>query len=382
MKKSILFLIFLNIFIFFSCSSDNNTDEENSTFDKEATMELLKAHPWKIQNQYVDGVKQNLLTEADDPYIINFLDNGFFEFANFSEWSKNEETWQISNEKLIIDGNSFTIETITSSQLVIKSNENGVSHSYTFTEEGDTNAFPQYIIGKIYRPVSETITAEGETEVITREDGHDFVQKILFEENHVMTVTDTMLYYLSWNKISESFIFLEANEKDLLEGENAGYEISLKNNGDLTFKYCYIREGGVKSSESSLIEATIVLRECNIWDYLDGPNWILVGVDKNDVALDEFPDMPFGTIWFFNSYTNMIEERIDKSDKEIEYMPWEFTEEPSEENIRIDITLDQTTSPNEIRTFKVMKANIAELWLSTEIDEDIYNFRFAVEVHE
>jgi len=382
MKKPTIYLIILIIFISFSCSNDSSTKEETSTFDEAATIELLKSHPWKIDYQLLNGVKCNLLTDQDDPYIINFLNDGFIEFANFSDWSKNEELWEISNEKLIMDGDPFSIETLTSTKLVIKCTEDGNSHSYAFTEEGDTNAFPQYIVGKIYRPVSGNITEEGVTDVVTIEDGYDFTQKFWIQDNNIMTMTDTMMYYLSWNKISESFIFLEEHEKDLLEGENAGYEISLGSNGDITVKYCYMIEGGVKSSESSLIETTMVLRECNLWDYLNGPNWVLIGVDKNDVALTEFPDMPFGTIWFFNSYTKMIEERTSYSDTEIEFLPWKFTEEPSEDNIRIDITLDQTITPNEIRTFKAMKINIAELWLSTEIDGDIYNFRFAIEEYK
>ncbi|MFA6662457.1 MAG: hypothetical protein WCS56_05445 [Bacilli bacterium] len=382
MKKPTIYLIILIIFISFSCSNDSSTKEETSTFDEAATIELLKSHPWKIDYQLLNGVKCNLLTDQDDPYIINFLNDGFIEFANFSDWSKNEELWEISNEKLIMDGDPFSIETLTSTKLVIKCTEDGNSHSYAFTEEGDTNAFPQYIVGKIYRPVSGNITEEGVTDVVTIEDGYDFTQKFWIQDNNIMTMTDTMMYYLSWNKISESFIFLEEHEKDLLEGENAGYEISLGSNGDITVKYCYMIEGRVKSSESSLIETTMVLRECNLWDYLNGPNWVLIGVDKNDVALTEFPDMPFGTIWFFNSYTKMIEERTSYSDTEIEFLPWKFTEEPSEDNIRIDITLDQTITPNEIRTFKAMKINIAELWLSTGIDGDHYNLRFAIEEYK
>jgi len=89
----------------------------------------------------------------------------------------------------------------------------------------------------------------------------NFTEKIWFEENNTMMVTDTMLRYLSWSKISESFVFLEGQGSDLLECKNAGYEISLESTGDVSLKTYYLNKGGVKSSESSAIMATVVLRE-------------------------------------------------------------------------------------------------------------------------
>jgi len=367
MKKSQICLLFFVFFTFFSCSKDD--DSENTNIDELAYAELLESHPWKLDYQLLNAVEE-------DPYIIKFMNNGFIEVADFSEWSKNEEEWEIKDGKLIIDGMSLSIETLTSTNLVLSVTDDGTSYSYTFKEEGDADAFPQYIVGKIYRPVSVTETEGGVTEVFEIEDGHDFTEKIWFEENNTMTVTDTMLHYLSWSKISESFIFLEGQGGDLFEErENAGYEISLESTGDITLKTCYMYKESVKSSESSLIEATAVLRECNLWDYLNGPDWVLWEVDKNDEALTEFSDMPLGTIWFFNSYTNMIEERTSYSDADTEYLPWKFTEEPKEENIRVDITVE----PEEVKTFKMMKGNIAELELSTEIDGDTYTFKFRVE---
>ena len=66
----------------------------------------------------------------------------------------------------------------------------------------------------------------------------------------------------------------------------------------------------------------------------------------------------------------MIEERTGYSDTETDYLPWKFTEDPTEENIRVDITVD----PDEVKTFKMMRVNIAELWLSTESDTYIFKF--------
>lgn len=378
MKKSGICFLFLVCFILFSCSDDDSeTGNSDSVFDSEAVAEILNSHPWKLDYQL-----SNLVEE--DPYIITFLNNGFVEYANFSEWSKEEEKWEVKDGKLIIDGMSFSIDKITSQELDISITEDGIPYSYNFTEEGDEEGFPLAIIGKVYLPVSGKYTIDGETEEFdkeNREDGHDFTQKIWFEENDIITFTDTMLHYASWNKISESFIFLEEQGDVILDDrKNVGFEISHGSTDDLTLKTYYIEgNGGVKSSESYMVTTTVVLREVNLWEYLDGPNWVLKEVDKNEVELTEFPDMPLGTIWFFNSFTHMVEERTDYSDADIDYMPWNFTEEPSESNIRIDITLDDTVEPNEVKTFKMMLVNIAELWLSTEIDGDTYTFKFEVE---
>jgi len=376
MKKSGICFLFLICFTLFSCSKDDDSETGNpdSVFDSEAVAEILESHPWKL----VDYQLSNLVEE--DPYILTFLNNGFVEYANFSEWSKEEEKWEVKDGKLIMDGMSFSIDKITSQELDISITDDGIPYSYNFTEEGDEEGFPLAIIGKVYLPVSGKNTVDG----ITMDEAYDFSEKICFQENNNITYTDTMLHYASWNKISESFIFLEGQGGDYIEDnrENAGYEISLESTGDLSLKTYYIEEnGGVKSLESYMVTTTVVLREVNLWEYLDGPNWVLKEIDKNEVAFTEFPYISLGTIWFFNSLTHMVEERTDYSDADIDYMPWNFTEEPSESNIRIDITLDDTVEPNEVQTFKMMKENMAELWLSTEIDGDTYTFKFEVELY-
>jgi len=375
MKKLIIYLFPLAIFVLFSCSKGDDSNNDDSNFDEVAATEIIKSHPWKISYQIVNGVKTDIFTDRNDPYVINFSNNGTLEFANFEDFYF-FETWEISNQKLIINEDVFSIDELNSNKLVFHATENGISHSYVFVDEGNADAFPAYIIGKTYKPIYQSNTIDGVEEVIEREDGHDFTQKINIQKSTI-TFTDTILYNISWDVFSESFIILSGNDNldnNLLDN-NCGYELKLKDNGDINVKtYYYYCNDPIRSSNSSLIESNIVLSEVDIWDYLEGPNWILVGVDKNDVAISNFSDMPLGTIWFFNSYTNMVEERISSTDTEIEYLPWEFKETPTNDNIRIDIMVSTFS-----KTFKVMKINFAELDLSTEIEGDIYTFKFEIE---
>ena len=361
MKTIKIWMPLLVAILFLFLVSCNDDDDENQ--DNDAIKELLVAHPWKIDKQLVDGNEVDLISSEDDPYVINFEVDGVFENANFTTWY-NDEEWEIVGNKLVIDGDPITIQKITSSELVVSYVEDNASKELYFVEEETADAFPGLaIFGKSYRVLEAQYGLEEQT---PENNPILFRQKVLIEEECI-TMSSKQLNYSSWDILSGSFVFVEEME---------GYDLKLADNGDILLVQYDYEDTSLKSG--SMSKNVLTYRECNLWDFLDGPEWVLNAVEKEGVVINENLPLPLGTIWYFNSYTNMVEERDDQSDVDIEYMGWNFVGTPNNEKVEITISVEE----GELQKFTMLKGNIAELELETVIDSETFLLMFEVEVDQ
>ncbi|MCI1779473.1 MAG: hypothetical protein LKI53_05890 [Bacteroidales bacterium] len=352
--KNLLFIYLLfAVPALFGCGGNDDKNEING-LDEESAKEILQAHPWKISS----------FISEEDPYIIIFGENGVFESVNFSEWSHDEE-WNIQNGHLVINGEYFDIAELTDSKLRLNFEESGTKKSFIFDKEDDKAGFPTYPLGKTYKVISGYFNGED----FTWEDNSAILRSKVLIENGSALITYSKKEDISWQAFSGSFAFSEDFDR--------GYEVEYRNDGDIILKW-YISESNIPKSSISgttVKEGEIILRECNVWDFICGPDWVLKEVDKNGISVTENIPVQIGTIWYFNVYTGKLEERAGGTSEDTEYMNWNFTEDPTEESVHIDIE----TEPGETITFALMRGNIAQLELKADIDSYTYTFKFEVE---
>lgn len=100
---------------FSSCSDD---DEEISSSNLIGTWQYTGGKFWEI----IDGEKETWEEDGDDDeWIMTFKEDGTM--IEWDGFSNETYEWKLNGNKLILDGDEFTVKTLTSNKLVLEIHE-------------------------------------------------------------------------------------------------------------------------------------------------------------------------------------------------------------------------------------------------------------------
>lgn len=362
---SVMFIVFALIT---SCSDDNNGVDE---IEQKNSEELLTAHPWKFKSQEINGQTSDFITSGSIPYIAIFNADGTFAMANFYHYEDNLP-WTFDKEQIYVDEQLLNIDEISETNLKI---------SYTDEEDGDVTLYFESeepadafegdaIYGKHYKVAEAVFNSETQT----MENNLSLYRFRALIEDGMATATSEKAVSLPYTIVSKTFVFVE--------GMSEGYEMEVDAEGDLhLLSMEYVSSGPKSASVTGTTETesayTLSFRftECDLSDFLTGPDWKLTEVEKNGQVTTQDLPIDLGTIWFINPLTQKIEERPTVADDVAEYLLWDFVGTPTADNIQLEVTIDG----GEVLTFTVIQISLTELVFETEYNTDTYRFTFSVE---